>query len=141
MLQKVIDAFRADRLRAAEYFERVLNIEKSVLQPSDEDVPDRLRHRELATSFFRNIHSILEQATDSDAARDISADASTGINEIIEKGRIVNWIYNTDVQNRMRQNIEDFLFELADKHGFDLTFEQIDLVMDRCIEIAKVRRP
>ena len=37
--------------------------------------------------------------------------------------------------------IEDYLFELKDKHEFDLTFEDIDHILETCLDIAKVRYP
>jgi hypothetical protein len=41
----------------------------------------------------------------------------------------------------MRNEIEDYLHELKQERGFDLTFEDIDLVLDRCLDIARVRFP
>ena len=71
----------------------------------------------------------------------VRAEASIGIDDIIQERRIVNWENNTDVQNRMRTAIEDFLFELKDAHGIDLSFDDIDDIMEKCLEIAKVRYP
>jgi len=39
----------------------------------------------------------------------------------------------------MRTAIEDYLFELKDEHGLDLTFEDIDSIMEQCLDIARVR--
>ncbi len=38
----------------------------------------------------------------------------------------------------MRNLIEDFLFELKDKHGIALTFDDIDATMEQCLDIARV---
>ena len=40
----------------------------------------------------------------------------------------------------MKTEIEDFLFELKDQHNISLTLEDIDQILDRCIDIARVRR-
>lgn len=61
------------------------------------------------------------------------------IDEIIRRMRIVNWGTNTDIQNQMRNKIEDFLFEIKNEYKIDLTFEEIDSIMDQCIDIAKAR--
>jgi len=141
LLQDLIDAFRANRIREAGYLNKALEIEKQVLRPSGEDVPQQIRNNEIATSFFRNIYPIFEQSSDNVQRKKICADASLAIANIINKNRIVNWTVNIDCQNRMRQFIEDYLFELKDNYKIDFTFENIDLIMDRCIEIAKVRLP
>jgi len=61
------------------------------------------------------------------------------MDKIIRDRLIVNWENNTDVQNQMRTAIEDFLFELKDKHQLDLSFDDIDLIMEQCLDVAKVR--
>jgi type I restriction enzyme R subunit len=53
--------------------------------------------------------------------------------------KIVNWETNTDVQNQMRNLLEDYLFELKGKHGVTLAFEDIDAIMEQCLDIARVR--
>jgi type I restriction enzyme R subunit len=63
------------------------------------------------------------------------------IDEIIRRMRIVNWGTNTDIQNQMRNKIEDYLLEIKNEYKIDLTFEDIDLIMDQCLDIAKVRVP
>jgi len=141
LLQDVIDAFRAGRLKEAGYLNKSLEIEKQVLRPTGDDVPEQIRDNEIATTFFRNTYPIFEQCSKDDHSKEICADASLAITNIINDNRIVNWTANIDCQNRMRQYIEDYLFELKDKYQIDLSFENIDLIMDKCLEIAKVRLP
>jgi len=51
----------------------------------------------------------------------------------------VNWTTNTDVQNRMRNHIEDALFDAKSSTGFDLSFDEIDLILEKCLDIARRR--
>ena len=69
----------------------------------------------------------------------MGAEAGASIDDLIQRRRIVNWTNNPDVQNQMKTDIEDYLFELKDEHGFDLTFEDMDSIMEQCLEIARVR--
>jgi hypothetical protein len=39
----------------------------------------------------------------------------------------------------MRNAIEDYLFEIKELNDLDLTFDQIDLIMDESINVAKIR--
>jgi type I restriction enzyme R subunit len=73
--------------------------------------------------------------------RDMGADASLHIDAIVQEHRIVNWVNNTDVQNQMKMAIEDYLFELKEVRGFDLTFEDVDRILELCLDIARVRYP
>jgi len=142
ILQDVIDAFRAERIRATEYLKKATDIMNSVLNRTGDDVPESLNHHEVAKAYYGSIKEVLEPHTgDSSALEGQSADASLAIDKIIGDRRIVNWTENADVQNRMRQEVEDYLFEFKDGTGIDLTFEDIDRIMDECLEIAKVRQP
>ncbi len=41
----------------------------------------------------------------------------------------------------MRQEMEDYLFELKERTGLNLQFKDIDTILDECLDIARVRRP
>ena len=68
-----------------------------------------------------------------------STAASLAIDAIIQKNRIVHWTKNTDVQNRMKGAIEDYLFDLKDQQGIDLTFAEIDRILEMLLDIARAR--
>lgn len=42
-----------------------------------------------------------------------------------------------DVQNRMKTDIEDLLFSMQERAGVSLTFQDIDIILDRSISTAK----
>ena len=72
-------------------------------------------------------------------AREIGTAASLAIDDIVQKHRIVHWTRTTDVQNRMKGAIEDCLFELMEREKLELTFEEIDRILDSVLDIARVR--
>ena len=51
-----------------------------------------------------------------EAARICPRDAALRIDEIIQAEKIVNWTTNTDVQNRMKNRIEDYLHDLKQRN-------------------------
>jgi type I restriction enzyme R subunit len=59
----------------------------------------------------------------------------------VRREKIVNWTTNRDVQNRMKNEIEDYLHHLADEREIALTFDDIDGILERCLDIARVRYP
>ena len=71
----------------------------------------------------------------------IFARAALEVENIVERNRIVNWVDNIDVQNRMRIEIEDMLFDWKEQEGIELTFEEIDRILDQSIDVARVRCP
>ncbi|CAG0975606.1 Type-1 restriction enzyme R protein [Burkholderiales bacterium] len=139
LLEDAIRAFREQRLADAEYLRKVTDIASRVRNRTDDDVPDVLANREVAKAFFGVIHEIVSQSPEKLDAREFCAAASLGIDEIVNEHRIVNWTRNPDIQNRMKGAIEDFLFELKEERGVNLTFEEIDRVLESVVDIARVR--
>lgn len=104
-----------------------------------DDVPDALRERDVAKAFFGCVKEVMEKhGTDGDT-RGLWSEAAIGLEDIVRDRKIVNWETNADVQNEMRNAIEDYLFELKDKRGLNLTFDEVDAIMEQCLDIAKLR--
>ena len=52
----------------------------------------------------------------------------------------MNWTENADVQNRMKTEIEDALFDLKAKHQIPMTLEDIDHLMESVLNVARRRK-
>jgi len=140
ILQEAIDDFRADRLREAEYLQRAQAIMDSVLNRIDEDIPKTLTVHDAAKAYYGTVKDVLtELVGNDDDARGIGTEMALRIEELIRNRLVVNWTEDRDVQNRIRQDIEDYLFEIRDREGFELPFESVDRVLDECLEIAVAR--
>ena len=140
MLEDAIRAFREQRLSDAEYLRKVTEISEKVKNRTGDDVPVALAHHDVAKAFFGVLQEVFaEHEGDGFDPRSASMAASMAIDEIIQQNRIVNWTSNTDVQNRMMGAIEDYLFELQEEQGLELTFEDIDRILEMVLDIARTR--
>jgi len=45
------------------------------------------------------------------------------------------------VQNRMKNAIDDYLHEVMEEEGFELTYDDIDRILEKCLDIARRRYP
>ncbi len=138
MLRDVIDAWRKKRLTDAEYLAKVRDLEERVRTRTGDDVPERVAHSDAAKAFYGLVREILQGHLEDNAeTRELAADIAVGIHGIVDTQAIVNWTNNMDVQNRMKTDIEDLLFSMHEEGGFELAFEEIDTILDRCINAAK----
>ncbi len=141
LIQDVLDDWRARRLSEADYLKRAREVCDSVVTRKGEDIPDVLRNEEDARAFFGELAEVFERySSDAFDAREQSAQAALRVDEITEKHKRVDWMNDTDVQNRMKTEIEDMLFELKDRFDIDLSLEDIDSLLERCIQIARKRK-
>lgn len=142
MLEETIRAFREERIRANEYLERVMEIMDAVINRTGDKIPEKLKDHDVAKAYFGIIKEVIPPISENiDQSDDTLADLAVGIEEIIESRRIVNWVNDMDVQNNMRNQIEDLVFDFKEKNKVEISFDIIDEIMEQCIEIAKVRRP
>lgn len=142
LLRDTIRAFREERIKDAEYLKRVTDIMKSVINRTDDDIPESLRYKETAKAYYGVVRETMEKyGAERSSTSKAAEKTSLVIDEIIRRMRIVNWDTNTDIQNQMRNKIEDYLFEIKNEYKMELTFEEIDSIMDQCLDIAKVRIP
>jgi type I restriction enzyme R subunit len=141
MLQETITGFLTKRLTEAQYLQQALNLEKSVVTRTGDDVPESIRHNATARAYYGTIKDVLETSrADRSDLKTIAAEAAYWIDRLIENRRIVDWTTNPDVQNRMRQEIEDYLLDIGNTTGLDLGFDEVDTILDECLGIARNTR-
>src|SRR5439155_26041603 len=93
---------------------------------------------DVAKAFYGVILETLGKQDMTETRRnEVGAEAGLGIDSIIRTMKIVNWETNTDVQNQMRNIIEDYLFELKSKHRVSLAFEDIDAIKGALSHMTK----
>jgi type I restriction enzyme R subunit len=142
MLRDVIEAFRQQRLHERDYLREVTKIMQSVVHRTGDAIPGTLQNRDVAKAYFGLVSQTLTPlCQDEQQTADLAAEAALAIDDIINDLRIVNWTTNSDIQNRMRGRIEDHLCDLRDARGIDLSFDDIDAIMESCLDVAKVRCP
>jgi len=140
MLEDAIQAFREKRISDLEFLNKATFVQDSIRNRTSEDVPKKLQHHDVAIAFYGVLLETFSNYADENLdLDDLSADAGLAIDNIVSEMKIVNWVNNSDIQNQMMNRIEDYLFELKDTHGFELTFDDIDKLLELCLDIARVR--
>jgi type I restriction enzyme R subunit len=138
MVQEAIASFREERIDEMEYFNRVRDLEEQLEDGVSAGMPRRLEGRPAARAYYGIIDGrVGDDGTENelpDLSQEQLANAGIRIEEIIDKHKVVDWTRNPDVEKRMRNEVEDYLyFEL----GFPL--DSIQEVLDRVIQVARSR--
>ncbi len=140
LIEDAIDDFRQHRISDVEYLQKVKEIMSHVINRTGDDIPERLQGEQVAVAFYGLIGEALAARQDAEERlQELKVQAALDIDGIIRKLRIVHWEDNDDIKNRMRNAIEDRLFELQDDHGIRLSFDEIDAIMESCIRNATIR--
>ena len=140
LLEETIEEFMAKRLSDAAYLEKVTEIMNSVRNRTGDDIPEKLEHREVAKAFYGLVYEVISKFESNDyEPREFSADIGLEIDNIIQNSLVVDWINNTDIQNMMLNRIEEYLYEVKDKYGIALSYDDIDTIMEQSLNVAKTR--
>jgi len=139
MLEDAIAAFQQKRLADVEYLTKVQDIAEKIRTRSGDSLPSELQGHDVAAAMFGVLKDVFGSHAESGLdLKAIGAAAAMRIDEIVQSKRIVNWLNNPDVQNQMQIAIEDYLHELEGT-GLDLSFDEIDQILEKCMEIARRR--
>ena len=147
MLKDTIRDYEEKRISEAEYLARTKSINDAVVNHTNSDIPSRLQDREVAQAFFGiTLETIKEKINDDVTAKEIAADAGIGIDDaiqekIMDNGKpLIDWHKDGNmIIGKTIIAIQDFLFELKEKYNLDLSFDEMDAIADRSIDIAKIR--
>ncbi|HRH70191.1 MAG TPA: type I restriction endonuclease subunit R [Flavobacteriales bacterium] len=134
MLEETIAAYRDKRISDLDYLKQATRIMEQVRTGSEGDEPAALKDREVARAFYRIVESTLK-AVDVSLAPEQASGIAIHLDDIIKSHRIVDWVRKTDVQNQMRQAMEDYLYELRND-GLELGFDAIDEILDNVMRVA-----
>lgn len=140
VLQEAIEAHRQQRISDAEYLSRVTEVMNSVRDRTGDDLPPELRNRDVAKAFYGVVSDVLKRSgAPQERCKELSAQAALRIDEIVLDNRVVDWTRNADVQNVMRNQIDDYLFELKNGEQLDLSLDDMDLIIENVLDVARTR--
>jgi type I restriction enzyme R subunit len=141
MLKETIEAHEFGRITDAQKLKKVTEIMNAVLSHTDADIPDSLAGLDEAKAFFGIAkEGLTNKFMDETVLKSISADIAIAADEIIKQHIIVDWQVKIDVPKRMLHLIGDYLIdEVRDKYHLQMSFEEIDGISERIVDVAKIR--
>lgn len=139
ILKKVIEEYRLERLSANEYLKQVSEIMNAICHRTGDDLPPELVNRDTAKAFYGMVKEVLDKKEELPSNRDAAAAIALGLDDIVLRNRVVDWVKNVDVQNTMRNEMDDYLYEVKDTVGVELSFDDLDLIIEGVLDIAKKR--
>jgi type I restriction enzyme R subunit len=140
MIEETINAFREGRIDEKEYLESILNTRSDLQSGHQEGLPQVLADKTEARAFYGALTNVLKEIHGKDKVEESSevlAQAGIQICDIVKKLTSRDWKRNMDVQNKMENEIEDYLIDHRKTLGIEITFEEIDEILMKCLKVAK----
>ena len=154
LLQQAIDDYKAQRISEAQYLQKARKIMEQVRDGNRDDTPDILANSDLAKAFYGELTGVSDntvqeeqasygapsaQEPDGGKADELLAEVALQIEDVIKRHAIVRWRENEDAQNRMRNDLDDLLFELMKEEKLLMTLEMLDAIIEGILRVARNR--
>ncbi|WP_374306495.1 type I restriction endonuclease subunit R [Dongia sp.] len=140
LVRDTIDDFHKGRIDDLTYLSKVKDLRDRVQTRQDESdpTPVRLRDDTHAQAFWGLAKRNLENAGVDDI--ELAADMALEISRIVQRRRKVGWQHDRDVENAIRNDIDDFFFEeLRGRRDILIDPYVLDGIVDDVLASARVR--
>lgn len=142
MLKETISEYEQGRINEAEYLKRVMKHKEDVLAHTDHEIPEVLNGNHAGKAYFGlslEVYKTIEADNNSFDFKQIALDTSLAFGQIIKPKVIIDWQTNSTLIGKIKIELEDFLIdEVKRKYDMPLTFENMDTIIDKCVDIAKL---
>ena len=143
LLEEAIRDYRARRISEREYLNSVVELASKIARKDrGREVPDAIKGDDDGQAFFGVLEGALASAGDRPVEADETARIALAIIDIVKAHHIVDVWSNDIAQNKMRNAIDDYFFDvLRDKKGIDLSVEALDDLEIKIMNLARARFP
>ncbi len=143
MLKEVIQDHEQKRISDAQKLSKVQTIMENVLNHSDSEIPGALRDHAVAQAFYGLAKEALAgKFADPTQISSVSVEVALAADTLVKSHLKVDFHEpsNRTVQNKILQGIGDYLLDhVRDKYQVALSFEEVDGLAERILEVAKIR--
>ncbi|MBI1249026.1 HsdR family type I site-specific deoxyribonuclease [bacterium] len=141
VIDEAIQAYLDKRLSEEEYLQKMFAAWEEAKQQGSSGVPSELRSDPEAKAYFRLLQAGFEKvvAVERDDLAAIAAETALKARKAIDERKIRDWIEKRDIENAMRNDLDDLLFAVKGRYDLPLSGDDIDEMADGIIQVAKRR--
>ena len=138
-IEETIEAYRNRRISDSEYLEKMQSIKEDFRNGnSGINYPSNVA-TENTRAFYGAIYDKLIGKMKENANIEELGDITLVIQKEIESKIKVDWHNNKDIHNELAQFIEDTIYTYKARKNIDLSFDEIDLIIEEIISIALIK--
>ncbi|SUY45989.1 type I site-specific deoxyribonuclease, HsdR family [Clostridium putrefaciens] len=140
-IERVLEEYKNKRISEAEYLRTMEDIMNRYRQKKDENIyPKAIRNNENAKAFYGALSGVVKEsgAIYTTGEEDLG-NLALDIDNVIKENSKVDWYDNIDVHNKIAQEIDDIIYCYTSKTGVEITFDDIDKIIEKVKNVALKR--
>lgn len=145
LIKETIEAYEQGRLNENDYLERMLQFKEDVLNHTDSEMPAELEHSNTAKAYYGIALENYKRLFPEQPVKEMALATSKAFeriireNVIIDDAVIVDWQSKIDIVGKTKIALEDELIDnVKRKYGLDFSFNDMDVIIDGCVDVAKI---
>ena len=136
-IKEALELYKKQVIIEAEYLEKMTKIMEEYRSGKTElKYPESIKDNVHAQAFYGVVSAILDEVIPLSENRDIVADLSADITDIIKEYSKVDWTSNIDIHKKISHALDELLYDYSDNNNWDLSFEIMDKIIDNVKTIA-----
>ena len=145
LIREAIEAYEQGRLSDNEYLEKMMQFKEDVLNHTDSELPAELEHNNAAKAYYGIAIENYKRLFPDQPVKEMALATTKAFDEIIRKSVIVDnavlvdWQSKSDIIGKMKIDMEDELIDnVKRKYGLEFSFDDMDVIIDGCVDVAKI---
>lgn len=145
LIRETIEAYEQGRLSENEYLERMLQFKEDVLNHTDSELPTELEHNNAAKAYYGIAVENYKRLFPNMPIKEMALATTKSFDAIIRKIVIVDgvilvdWQQKSDIVGKIKIELEDELIDnIKRKYELDFSFDEMDVIIDGCVDVAKI---
>jgi len=145
LIKETIEAYEQGRLNDNEYLEKMKQYKEDVLNHTDSELPPELEHNNAAKAYYGIALENYKRLFPEQPVKEMALATTKSFDNIIRKTIIVDgvilvdWQSKSDTIGKMKIEMEDELIDnIKRKYGVDFSFNDMDVIIDGCVDVAKL---
>lgn len=145
LIKETIELYEQGRLTDNEYLEKMMQYKEDVLNHTDSELPSELEHNNAAKAYFGIALENYKRLFPNMPVREMALATANAFDDIIrqtvivEDSVLVDWQSKNDIIGKMKIRLEDELIDnVKRKYGVNFPFDDMDIIIDGCVDVAKI---
>ncbi len=145
LIKETIEQYEQGRLTDNEYLEKMMQYKEDVLNHTDSELPAEFEHNNAAKAYFGIALENYKKLFPDKQVKEMAIATTKAFNDIInsivvvEDAVLVDWQSKSDIIGKMKIALEDELIDnVKRKYNLDFSFNDMDVIIDSCIDVAKI---
>ena len=134
-ISDILEKMRQGKLADIEALKQMKLIRDDVVNKKDDGLPEQIETQKGSDVFYRNLRAQFENLN---LDEDTYIATVLDIFSIIKSEAIVDWYKNLDVKRKMRNSIDDYLYDIVKgSKGIDIDSENTKLIIESALLLAE----